>query len=87
MQVKKQQLDIDMEQTGSNYEGVHQVSILSPCLFNLFAKYIMWNAGLDEAQTGMKNDWSIESLSIMSNSLRPHGLYSPWNSPGQKWSG
>ena len=27
---------------------------MSPCLFNLYAEYIMWNAGLDEAQTGMK---------------------------------
>jgi len=40
----------------------------------------MWNAGLDEAQTGMKNDWLIESLSIMSDSLLPHGPYGPWNS-------
>ena len=28
--------------------------MLSPCLFNLFAEYIMWNARLDEAQTGIK---------------------------------
>ena len=28
--------------------------ILSPCLFNLYAEYIMWNAGLDEAQAGIK---------------------------------
>ena len=28
--------------------------ILSPCLFNLYAEYIMWNAGLNEAQTGIK---------------------------------
>ena len=27
---------------------------MSPCLFNLYAEYIMWNAGLDEAQTGIK---------------------------------
>ena len=30
------------------------VHILSPCLFNLYAEYIMWNAGLDEAQAGIK---------------------------------
>ena len=28
--------------------------ILSPCLFNIYAEYIMWNAGLDEAQDGIK---------------------------------
>ena len=34
--------------------GVFQCYILSPCLFNLYAEYIMRNAGLDEAQTGIK---------------------------------
>ena len=33
--------------------GVHQHCILLPCSFNLYAEYIMWNAGLDEAQTGI----------------------------------
>ena len=35
-------------------KGVCQGCILSPCLFNLHAEYIMWNAGLDEAQAGIK---------------------------------
>ena len=35
-------------------KGVHQGCILSPCLFNFYAEYIMRNAGLDEAQAGMK---------------------------------
>ena len=33
-------------------KGVHQGCILSPCLFNFHAEYIMWNAGLDESQPG-----------------------------------
>ena len=35
-------------------KGVHQGCILSPRLFNLYAEYIMKNAGLDEAQAGIK---------------------------------
>jgi len=54
MQVRKQQLELDMEQqTGSNRKGVCQGCILSPCLFNLYAEYIMRNAGLKEAQAGI----------------------------------
>ena len=35
-------------------KGVRQGSLLSPCLFNLYAEYIMRNAGLEEAQAGVK---------------------------------
>ena len=52
MQVRKQQLEPDMEQwTGSK---LGKGCILSPCVFNLCAEYIMQNAGLDEARAGIK---------------------------------
>ena len=45
--------------------GVHQGFILSPCLFNLYAEYIMQNAGLDEAQAGIKIAGKISIISDM----------------------
>ena len=43
---------------------IHQGCNLSPCLFNLYAEYIMWNANLDEAQAGNKSAWrNINNLS------------------------
>ena len=55
MQVRKQQLELDMErQTGSKQEKEYVTCILSPCLFNLYAEYIMRNTGLEEVQAGIK---------------------------------
>ena len=55
MQIKKQQLELYIEyRLVPNQERVCQGCILSPCLFNLYAEYIMWNARLDEAQAGVK---------------------------------
>ena len=72
MQVKKQQLELDMEQTGSKLGksisrlyivtllgsklGKSTSRLLSPCLFNLYAEYILLNASLDEVQAGIKID-------------------------------
>ena len=66
MQVRKQQLELNMEkQTGSKSGKVYsQGCVLSPCLFNLYAEYIMRNAGLDEAQAEIK----IAAINI--NNLR-----------------
>ena len=54
MQVRKQQLELDMENGFQIRIGICPVCILSPCLFNFYAVYIMRNAGLDEAQAGIK---------------------------------
>ena len=43
-------------------KGVHQGCLLSPCLFNFYAEYIMRNAGLEEAQAGIKIARSINNL-------------------------
>ena len=54
MQVRKQQLELNMkQQTGSEYGKEYVKVVLSPCLFNLYAKHIMRNAVLNEAQAGI----------------------------------
>ena len=64
MQVKKQQLELDMEQHWFQIgKGVCQGCILSLCLFNLYAEYIMQNSRLDETQAGIKTArWNINNL-------------------------
>ena len=52
-------------------KGVHQDCILSPCLFNLYAVYIMRNAGLEEAQAGIR----IAGKNINPQICRSHHPY------------
>ena len=59
MQVRNQQLEYGITKHATTDwfqigKGVHQGCILSPCLFNLYAEYIMRNAWLEEAQAGIK---------------------------------
>ena len=55
MQVRKQQLELDMEQqTGSNRKRSTSRLYIVTLLFNFYAEYIMRNAGLEEAQAGIK---------------------------------
>ena len=58
VQIKKKQLELDMEQwTGSKLGKQYIKGILPLCLFNseyLYAEYIIWNARLNEAQAGIK---------------------------------
>ena len=56
MQVKKQPLELDTEQQTGSKLGKEYIKavLLSLCLFNLYAEYLMRNAGLDETQTGIK---------------------------------
>ena len=76
MQVKKQQLEPDMEQwTGSKLGKEYIKTILSPCLFNLHAEYTMWNARLDESQAGVRiagkninNFWYADNTTLMAES-------------------
>ena len=68
MQIKKQQLESDTEQwTVSIEKGVRQGCILSPCLFNFYAEYIMHNAGLDEALARVNVNIKPGEISITSD--------------------
>ena len=66
MQVRKQQLELDLEQqTGSLQEKKYVKAVYCHCLFNLYAEHIMRNAGLEEAQAGIKIAGEISITSDM----------------------
>ena len=85
MQVKKQQLELDMEQWTGSKSGKECIkSVYSHfCLFNLYAEYIMKNAELDEAQAGIKiSRRNINNLRYADDTTliaeREEELKSPW---------
>ena len=60
---------------------VRQVCILSPWLFNFYAEYIMWNAGLDEAQAGIKiASWNSNNLRYIDNTTLMAKMKRNWTS-------
>ena len=67
-------------------KGVHQSCILSPCLFNLYAEYIMRNAGLEEAQAGIKiAGRNINNLRYADNTTLMAGVKKNWKASWWKW--
>ena len=71
MQIRKQQLELDTEfQIG---KGICQGCILSPCLFNLYAEYIMRNARLNKAQAGIKIARTINNLRYVNDTTHMGG--------------
>ena len=66
MQVRKQQLELDVNnRLVPKGKGVCQGCILAPCLFKLYAEYLMQNARLDEAQRGIKITKRNVNTSVM----------------------
>ena len=68
MQVKKQELELDMEQWTGSKVGKQYVKAVFNCLFNLYAEYVMWNAGLNEAWAEIKiSGRNINNLRYVDN--------------------
>ena len=83
MKVRKQQLELDMEQQTGSKSGKEYVKAIycHPAYFNLYAEYIMRNAGLDEAQAGIKiarrninNLRHADDTNLMAESQEPKSL-------------
>ena len=65
MQVKKQQLELGMEQQTGSKLGKEYVKSIFDCLFDLYAEDIIWNTGLDEAQAESRLPGEISTNSDM----------------------
>ena len=71
MQVRKQQLELDMrQQTGSKSESTMSRLYIVTCLFNLYEEYITRNAGLEETQAGIKILFLLAFKEIASETSR-----------------
>ena len=78
MLVKKQQLELEMKKTGLFQSGkeICQDCVLSLCLFDFYAEYIIWNAKMDETQAGIKisrrnnNFRYADDITLMAESKR-----------------
>ena len=67
-------------------KGVHQGCILSPCLFNFYAEYIMRNSGLEEAQAGIKiARRNINSLRCADDTTLMATVKKSWRASWWKW--
>ena len=62
-------------------KGICQGCILSPCLFNLYAEYIVWNAGLDEGQVGIKIAGRNINILRYADDTCPQSFSAPWSFP------
>ena len=72
---------IDCFQIG---KGVHEGCILSPCLFNFYAEYIMRNAGLEETQAGIQiAGRNINNLNIQKMKIMTSGPITSWQIDGE----
>ena len=86
MQVKKQQLELDMEHLTSSKLGEEYVKagMLSPCLFNLYAEYIMQNVQLNESQAGIKIVRRNINNQIWRRKWQPTPIFLPGKPHGQR---
>ena len=61
MWIKKQQLELDMKQQTDSQLG----KVSSPCLFNLYAEYVMQNAGLDKLESRLPGEISTSDMQMI----------------------
>ena len=85
-QVKKQQLELDMEKDWFQIgEGVCQGCILSPCIFNLYTEYIMWNARLDEIELLLPQNCTHLTWYAQNSPSQASTIHEPWTSRCSSW--